>query len=186
MIDSGPFIVANLRGRVESLTNALDRAQERIDDLEKAFGSEAELMPLLQMGLSPSEARIVRLVSTRDIATAKQVMFAIYAEDPDQINEIDAYPTMKTFISHARNKLARFGLAIETIGWGREASGYRMSGPDKARLAKLIASGARLVTRGRPDRKYYRKAAHVRVDPERSCLPGVRKQAQLNRQIQNG
>jgi hypothetical protein len=155
--NSGPHIVKHLQSRVDSLKAALDAAQDRISELERAFGSEADLMPLIALGLSPSQARIVHLIRTRDIVTSTQVMFAIYADDPDHMNEIDSYPTMKTFISHARAKLGRLGLSIETVGWGKGASGYRMSGPDKARLAKLIASGARLVTRGRPDRKYYKQ-----------------------------
>jgi hypothetical protein len=156
---SGPHVVKHLQSRVDSLKAALDAAQDRINELERVFGSEAELMPLMALGLSPSQARIVHLIRTRDVVTSKQVMLAIYADDPDRMSEVDAYPTMKTFVSHTRAKLKSMGLAIETVGWGEGASGYRMSGPDKARLTQLIASGARLVTRGRPDRKHYKQVS---------------------------
>lgn len=140
---SGPFIIDHLKGRVESLTNALERAQERIDELEKAFGSDEDIIALLKLGLTPSEAKAVHLIHTREHVTAKQVLFAIYAEDPDQMNEVNAYANMKVFISNARRKLKRFGLSIATLGWGEGYSGYYMPGPDKSRLAKLMATGAR-------------------------------------------
>ncbi len=143
VLSSGPFIVDHLRGRVESLTNALERAQERIDDLEKAFGSDAELMPLIRLGLTPSEARIIHLVRDRDFVTARQITFAIYYDNPDRANEVDAYNTMKTIVSKLRTKLRRYSLSLESVGWGADTSGYRMSGPSKSRLAKLIATGAR-------------------------------------------
>jgi hypothetical protein len=156
---SGPHVVKHLQSRVDSLKAALDAAQARVADLERAFGSDAELIPLIKLGLSPSEARIVHLIRSRDHATAQQAMFAIYADNPDQMNEVDAYNNMKVFVSTARNKLSRFGISIDTLGWGAAATGYWMSGPDKARLTKLIASGARLVTRGRPDRKHYKQVS---------------------------
>jgi hypothetical protein len=159
MIDSGPFIVANLRGRVESLSSALDRAQERIDELEKVFGSDAELLPLIQLGLTPGEARLVHLIRSRDVVTRAQLQHAAYADDPDHMDEIDADNTVKVRLSCARRKLRKFGITFASVGYGCSSTGHRMSGPDKARLAKLIASGARLVTRGRPDRKHYRQAA---------------------------
>lgn len=156
---SGPHIVEHLRGRVESLTNALERAQERIDALERVFGAADDLLPLVALGLTPTQARIVHVLRTRDLVPREQLLFAMYAHDPDQINEVDSPTTAHTQVHFARRALARFGVAFQTIGRGQASEGYRMSGPDKARLARLIASGARLVTRGRADRKYYRRAA---------------------------
>lgn len=141
--NSGPHIVEHLRGRVESLTNALERAQDRIGELERAFGSDADLMPLMRLGLTPSEARVVHLVRTRELATGGQIKFAIYADDPDRMTEVNADCNLKVFVHKARKKLRRLGLSIETVGRGEGASGYRMPGPDKQRLAKLIATGAR-------------------------------------------
>lgn len=157
--DSGPHIVEHLRGRVESLTNALERAQDRINDLERAFGSEDDLLPLQALGLTPSQARIVHFMRGKDLVTARQLQFAMYVDQPDKPNEVDAAANVKAQLHGARKTLKRFGILIDTIGRCRGAEGYRMSGPDKARLARLIASGARLVTRGRPDRKHYRRAA---------------------------
>ena len=141
--NSGPHVIEHLKGRVESLSNALERAQDRINELERAFGSDTDIMPLLRMGLTPSESRIVHLLRSKDSATAKQTVFAMYFDDPDRANEVDAYNTMKTIMCRLRRKIKRFGLSIETFGWGPDASGYRMSGPSKSRLAKLIATGAR-------------------------------------------
>lgn len=152
---SGPHIVEHLRGRVESLTNALERAQERIEELERAFGSDADLMPLVALGLAPTAARIVHFLRSRDAVTPAQLLFAMYANDPDQMNEVDA-KNVHVQVCLARKALAKLGVSFDSIGRGE---GYRMSGPDKARLARLIASGARLVTRGRPDRRHYRRAA---------------------------
>ena len=155
--NSGPHVVEYLQKRVESLTAALERAQDRINELEKVFGTDDDLVPLMELGLSPSESRVVHLLRTRDSVTYRQVMFAVYADVPDRMNEVNASISTKTFMSTARTKLKRLGITIED---GRKPGypGLRMTGPDKARLAKLIASGARLVTRGRPDRKYYKKA----------------------------
>lgn len=141
---SGPHVIEHLKGRVESLTNALERAQDRINELERVFGSDAEILPLIAMGLTRSEAKAVYLLMNREMVSARQVMLAIYAQDPDQINEVNAYPNMKVFISNARRKLARIGVSIDTIGWG---DGYRMMAHDKAKLAAHINSGAGRITR---------------------------------------
>lgn len=154
--NSGPHVVEHLQKRVASLSEALDAAQARIDELERAFGSDAEIMPLVALGLTRSEARIVWLIYRRDIATTRQLMHAVYVDSPDRMHEIEPN-TIKTFVCFARKKLRRLGLTVDTVGYGDEASGYRMPGADKARLSKLIASGAHLVTRGRPDRKYYKR-----------------------------
>jgi hypothetical protein len=154
VINPGPHIVENLQKRVASLTEALDRAQARIDELERVFGSEDDLTPIAMLGFSPAESRIIHVLRNRDYATRQQIRHAIYADNPDVGLDVDP-KTLDTQICVTRKKLARLGLAIELV---RHSAGYRMSGPNKARLAKLLASGARLVVRGRPDRKYYKQA----------------------------
>jgi hypothetical protein len=158
VINPGPHIVENLRNRVASLTAALDAAQQRIDDLERVFGSEADHLALAALGLSATQARMVHLLRTRDTVSGEQLEFAMYADTPDRMSELDPRAVMKVQVSHLRHQLRRLGVEFESFGWGKGNSGYRMSGPNKARLAKLLASGARLVVRGRPDRKYYKQA----------------------------
>lgn len=142
-LNSGPHIVNHLRGRVSSLTEALQRAHDRITELERAFGSDAELLPLQAMGLTPSQARLVHCLRSRDMVTARQLQFAMYADNPDKMGEVDSSTNVKVHLCQARKTLKRFGVSITTIGRCNGTEGYRMTGPDKSRLAKLLATKAR-------------------------------------------
>lgn len=155
--NSGPHIVDHLNDRIRSLSAALDAAQDRINELERAFGSDAELMPLIIMGLTPTHARIAHLLRTRDFVTGEQVQFAMYAENPDHIHDVDARGVMKVHITYMRRCLKRFGVEIESIGYGKGSAGYRMDAPSKARLAHVLATGCRLALN--PARKARKPAA---------------------------
>jgi hypothetical protein len=157
--NSGPHVVQHLQSRVDSLKAALDAAQDRINELERVFGGDDDLMPLVRLGLTKSEARIVHLVRSRECVTGEQIEMAMYADNPDHAHDVDGRNVMKVHCTRARQALAKFGVTFQSVGYGSGSSGYRMTAADKARLAKLIASGARLVTRGRPDRKHYKRVS---------------------------
>lgn len=158
---SGPHVVKHLQSRVDSLKAALDAAQDRINELERALGIGDDLTPLRLLGLGPQEAAVVNLLMKRSLVTRHQLLVAIYADNEDRRFDVMQTPLVGAVAGRARMKLNRLGVTFASLykqGQRSEAGGYRMSGADKARLAKLIASGARLVTRGRPDRKHYKRA----------------------------
>lgn len=141
-LDSGPHIVGHLRGRVESLTNALERAQDRINELERAIGIGDDLMPLRMLGLSPQQARLVNAMRKRGVLTRTQALMAVYDENDDR--RFDVLPKiLDVIVSNTRKTLARFGISFETMRGLDNDGGYYMRGPDKSRLAKLLATGAR-------------------------------------------
>jgi hypothetical protein len=150
--DSGPHIV-----RIERLEDELQTARDRIKELEAALGLHDDIQPLIRLGLSKSEARVVSLLSKRQHVTREQALLAIYAEDPERRYDVQDQ-VVDVFICNARRKLRRLGVEFGSPALWSARGGYVMPGDSKSRLAKLIASGARLVTRGRPDRKHYKTA----------------------------
>ena len=151
--DSGPHIA-----RIERLEDELQIARDRIKELERALGIGDDLMPLRMLGLSPFEARLVNVIRKRDTVTRTQALIAIYDGDDDR--RLDVLPkVLDVFTSNARRALGRFGVSFETLNGAGDNGGYYMPGPDKARLTRLIATGARSVVRGRSDRAHYRKIA---------------------------
>jgi len=138
MLDSGPFIV-----KIERLEDELEVARERIRELEAALGADDLLLPLRMLGLSQAESRIVNLLRKRDYATKEQLSLAVYIDDPER--RFDVQPKCLDVMVHTtREKLAGWGVTFTTLARGQNP-GYRMAGPDKGRLARLIATGARRI-----------------------------------------
>jgi DNA-binding response OmpR family regulator len=145
----------HLRQRVESLKIALDLAQQRIDDLERAFGTEDELLPLRLLGLTPKGARMVHLLRQRALVTDEQLRHAMYIENPDQQYEV-THNVVKVQIHWARKALGRLGVEIVSAG---THNGYHMPSASKRRLDRLIASKARVLNGQTSDMRLKLRAA---------------------------
>jgi hypothetical protein len=141
---------------IEKLEDELQIARDRIKELEAVLGIGDDLMPLRLLGLTPHEAKLVNVIRRRNVATRTQAMIAMYGGDDDR--RLDVLPKVIDVVAcNARSKLGRFGVSFGTLRGMDDDGGYHMPGPDKARLARLLASGTRLVTRGRADRKHYKQ-----------------------------
>ncbi len=136
-LPSGPFIQ-----KIERLEDELELARDRARELEVALGIGDDLMPLRMLGLSPQQARLVNAMHKRRVLTRTQALMAIYASDDDR--RFDVLPKILDVIaSHSRRKLRRCGIEFETLRGAGDDGGFYMPGPDKSRLAKLLATGAR-------------------------------------------
>ena len=155
-LPSGPHIKPSreqfLEDRVRQLKVALDLAQQRITDLEKTLGIGDDITPLMVLGLTKKEAIAVNLLSRREVVTRTQVMTALYAED-DPGKQFEVQEKMAdVIVSKARTKLKRVGVVIAPAGY---SLGWRMLGPDKARLARLVASKAAMLSGRSTDQRQY-------------------------------
>lgn len=147
--------IKHLEARVESLKTALDLAQQRIDELEKAFGTEDETAALRRLGLEAQCARIVHLLMTQPIASEQQVRLAMYADNPDRMFDV-CENVVRTRISQTKRALRVMGVAVESLG---SHSGYHMPPAAKARLQRLMASNARVLRGGTSDMRIRLRAA---------------------------
>jgi hypothetical protein len=159
-LPSGPFIQ-----KIERLEDELELARDRVRELEKALGIGDDIMPLRLLGLSAQEAVVVNLLTRRDVVTRDQILIAMYSEDEER--RFDVQPKIVDVVcSKARQKLRPLGVSFGSIfkaGGGRDEGGaYRMPGPDKARLAKLVASNARCFVAGSSIKRKSRR--HIRAD----------------------
>lgn len=145
-INSGPFIRPSreqyLEGRVRELKEALDLAQQRIDDLETASGLRDDTGPIRALGFSPHEARFVNALVKQPSVNKTGALMALYAEDPDKRFDVQD-KIVDTYACVVKGKLRRLGVTMESIG---HKLGWRITGPGKARLARLVASGARCLS----------------------------------------
>lgn len=139
----GPHIVEGtpreqyLANRVRELQAKLELVHERLSELERLFGTEDELMPLRMMGFTGNEARLLHVLRAKPIVTRDQMFFALYADDPDRMAEVEP-KIVDVVVCKLRSKLRRMGVDIETVF----ACGFRLTQSQKARLARLVASGA--------------------------------------------
>lgn len=151
-LQSGPFIKSAretyLEDRVRQLQEKLELAHEKLIEVERLFGTEDELMPLRVMGFTGHEATLLHLLRNREVMTKGQLMFALYADDPDRMAEADP-KIVDVVMCKVRGKLKRMGVEIETV-WG---CGHLMKASQKARLARLVTSGAALVFGGCADQR---------------------------------
>ena len=148
----------HLQHRIESLKTALDLAQQRIDELERTLGRDDDLMPLRLLGLSQQEARLVNLLRSRELVTRDQALQAIYIDDPDRRFDVQG-KIVDVIVTRARKKLTRLGVVFGGLGQGKAQIGIAMPNPDKARLERLIASKARVLSGQTSDMRLRLKAA---------------------------
>ncbi len=94
---------------------------------------QTEMVAPIEWQLTMSEARVISLLLTRDVATKEAILHALYSDRPEEPPEIKI---VDVFICKARKKLAPFGIEIETV-WGR---GYRI--PRRADVLEGISTAA--------------------------------------------
>ncbi len=119
---------------VASLEAENERLQDRVDQLEEAFGLRVRLTPP-EWGLTGKERRLLGILLARELMTKSAAMTGLYepgADDEPQMKIIDV------FICKLRKKLKPFEIEIETV-WGE---GYRMSAAMKARAQAMMAGEA--------------------------------------------
>lgn len=153
-LDNGPHIVpgrqAYLERRVAELKDALDLAQQRIDDLEKAMGIGDDLTPLRLMGFTPDEAKVVRALERLPIMSRQAGMLAIYGDDPDRRFDVGER-LVDVVICKIRAKLRRIGVELDNAGYGL---GWSLTSSAKARLSWLIATRPALTAEGDRDQRH--------------------------------
>lgn len=137
---SGPHIVKHLQGRVESLKGKLDLAQQRIDDLERALGIGDDVTPLARFGLTRQEAQIVSVLMKLPSANRAALLLRIYQDEPERRFDVTEN-SVDVPLCRAKAKLRKLGVNIESAGYG---VGWMIRPAGKARLARLIASNARM------------------------------------------
>ena len=148
-LPSGPHIKPSreqyLESRVSELKIALDIAQQRIDDLEKALGIGDDIGPICRMGFTEQEAKLVNALVKLPVVSRQALNAAAYDEVPDRRFDVQD-KSIDVVLCRVRQKLARLGVEIEQLGF---RNGWRITLAGKARLARLVASGAR-IDAGRP------------------------------------
>lgn len=115
--------------RVDGLEADNQRLRDRIDELERLLGMDSSSVNRfpVEWRLTPSEARVLGFLATREQASKEAIMLALYVERPDDPPEIKI---VDVFICKLRKKVKNFGIEIETL-WGQ---GYRLSRVMRARL----------------------------------------------------
>ncbi|HBJ84597.1 MAG TPA: heavy metal resistance protein CzcR [Verrucomicrobiales bacterium] len=117
--------------RCAQLTEELDQALERIEQLEAELGL-AYPVPLV-FGLTGQQTCIFGVLMARPFASNAALMLALYS---DKTNGDAAEPDIiKVHICKMRQKLKPFGVEIETM-WGQ---GYRISDEHKAIVRAMLA-----------------------------------------------
>jgi hypothetical protein len=131
MIDSGPFI-----RKIERLEDELEVMRQRLDETQRLFGLDQDILALQRLGLSPSQARVAGILLKRPMVTAEQMGFAVYIDDPDRRHELGG-SALKVHVSKARERLRKLGVHIED---GRRFGhpGYSMTPESKAWLRALM------------------------------------------------
>lgn len=127
--------------RLEQENNWL---REKIAELEGILGMRVEV-PLL-LGLTASEAKVVGILTKRELVTKEQFMQMLYVAQAGSDAEIKI---IDVFICKARIKLEKFDIKIETV-WAR---GYRMNPENKAKLAALLRAERGLAGPVQPEQR---------------------------------
>lgn len=147
-----------LENRVRELKDALDLAQQRINDLETAMGVNDDLAPIQTMGFQPLQAKFVAALLRLPSVSNDCALTAMYAENPDR--KYDVSPKIAdTVACIVRGKLRRLGVDLVSLGGGL---GWHLPGPAKARFKRLMASNAALMAGEPSDQR--RPAQSLRID----------------------
>ena len=115
--------------RIYALQKVIEGLEEKIAYLEDLLGMSLDAP--IELGLTPSEARVLGLLLKRDVATKDGLMVALYGRGNREEAEIKI---VDVFICKIRKKLKPFSLTIETV-WGQ---GYTMPKESKALFNKLF------------------------------------------------
>lgn len=115
---------------VETLENENWMLREKVAELEGILGMRVEV-PLM-IGLSASEAKIIGILTKREMVTKAQMLQMLYISRSGG-EEVEA-KIVDVFVCKARAKLNKFDITIETV-WGR---GYRLNPENKAKIAALL------------------------------------------------
>jgi hypothetical protein len=137
VIDSGPFI-----RKIERLEDELEVALDRVKDLERALGIGDDIMPLRMLGLTPLQAKLVNLLSKRDVATRAQILMVLYQDDYER--SFDVQPRIVDVVCcQARKRLRKHGITIESLfkpGMRSDGGGYRMPPESKQKLTAALGA----------------------------------------------
>lgn len=100
----------------------------QVEELRHAMGLRAEFPRELR--LTPYEARMLGLLTRRDIASKEYLFTALYADDWSECREPKV---IEVFLSKLRKKLSPFGVTIRN-DYGH---GWYLSKEDKAKLKAM-------------------------------------------------
>lgn len=97
----------------------IETLRERIRQLEEALMPSNTIIPV-EWQLTAAEARVFAHLTTREMATKRNIMFALYS---DRIDEEPEIKIVDVFVCKLRKKLKPFNVQINTV-WGQ---GYSLA-----------------------------------------------------------
>lgn len=90
--------------------------------------------------LSPTQRAVAAVLLSGELVPVERLVIAIYGGRRDG-GPLDADLEVYKQIAKLRDKLARFGIEIETVGRGRGAMGYRVRSEYKSAIETLLVFG---------------------------------------------
>lgn len=124
--------------RAENLK--LYRENESLRELVRYYETLPDVTdwrPAKIMGLTKSQAGVLRLLFQRVQVSREQLFHHCYHGDPDRMPAGSNLPSV--YIKLIRNKTRRYGIEIETV-WGQ---GYRLPTESRAAISAMEADDAR-------------------------------------------
>lgn len=124
---------------LRTIRDELEARQDRIDELSAAVG----LKPVMPspFGLTTFQADIFgALLAAPGVLTSERIEALLYGGLPEADRPRNARATIKVHVSHLRNRLAVFGIQIETVAASIGACGYRLTPAMKTKVRAAIAS----------------------------------------------
>jgi hypothetical protein len=118
---------------VAQLRRRLDAVLDELEVLRAAFGQDDRtvLALITHLGLTSQQAKLVGAIYARQTITHE----ALYGVLCGTRLDVPEPVTLKVTLYHARRKLLRHGVTIDSV----RCVGFRLSGPMRARLGRLMA-----------------------------------------------
>lgn len=113
--NSGPHIEKQLRERIEEL-------EAELAELKASLCELAGREDWHRQGMTPQEVTVFSVLQKRKISTTRQLLFALYPNDPDRRAEADLN-IVRVLVSNIRRKTGIKVKCQRNVGWWIEQRG---------------------------------------------------------------
>lgn len=132
-----------LMKQITTLEAVVSDAMARLSALEEGLGGDISPYQALDIGLTPSEARILALLVKRGRATRGAISHALYgsSDTPTTLTKV-----IDVLVSKMRKRVRPLGVVFKTIraeNNDSESGGYVMSEPDRDKVKALLRERGR-------------------------------------------